>query len=63
MKQPKIVFSGGSVLLAGQAMLLDQSASLQLETIPPSALPCLDRMAKGQDTGSGSLKSKRTDMR
>lgn len=60
MKQPKIVFSGGSVLLAGQAMLLDQSASLQLENIPPSAL---DRMAKGQDTGLGSLKSKRTDMR
>lgn len=63
MKQPKITFSGSNVLLAAQAMLVDQSASMQLENIPPSALSHLDRMAKGQDTGSGLLKSKRTDMR
>lgn len=62
MKQPKIVFSGGSVLPASWAML-DQSASLQLENILSSALSHLDSMAKGQDTGSGLLKSKRADMR
>lgn len=63
MKQPKIAFSDVNVLLAGQAMLVDQPVSIQLENIPPSALSHLDRMAKGQDTGSGLLKSKRTDMR
>lgn len=63
MKQPKIVFAGGSVLLATWAMLVDQSASLQLENFLPSALSHLDRMAKGQDAGSGLLKSKTADMR
>lgn len=43
---------------AGQSgsTLVDQSGSTQLENIPRSALSCLDRMAKGQDTGSGVLK-------
>lgn len=56
MKQPKIAFSAGNALLASQATLVDQSGSTQLENIPRSALSCLDRMAKGQDTGSGVLK-------